>query len=303
MIEIKKEVLPISCICSIYINTDLKELIIALDSLLIQDYIPNEIIIIVDGRIKKEVKTLLELIADNKDLFKIYYLKTNRGLGLALNYGIKKCRNKLIARFDSDDINLKNRLKIQYDILTKNSDISLIGSDVLEFNNSNKDLKIKRMKNNFKKMSLFFMIRNPLNHPTVLFRKADVIKVGLYKDLKFFEDYELWLRIIKSGLKIKNINKPLVAMKRESYFSRRKGLKYAAYELKFLKENIKQKTISIFLVPFFIIRIFIRIVPLRISYFVKFIDPIRSKYEKKFDLTNYVNKLSMNENSISKRFN
>lgn len=302
MIKIKSKVLPISCICSIYINTDLKELIIAIDSLLMQEYTPNEIVIIVDGIIKKNIKPFLDFIADNKSLFKIYYLKRNIGLGLALNYGIKKCRNKLIARFDSDDINLEDRLKIQYDMLIKNPEVSVIGSDILEFNNFNEDLIIKRMRYNFKNRFRSYMIRNPLNHPTVLFRKADIIKVGLYKDMKFFEDYELWLRCIKSGLKINNINKPLVAMKRESYFSRRKGLKYAFYELKFLKENIKQKTISRFFIPVYIIRILVRIIPFKISYLIELIDLKRVDYEKSFDLKNYINKINTYNNYISKRF-
>ena len=68
------------------------------------------------------------------DIFKVFYIEENVGLGLALNYGIPKCTNELIARFDSDDINLNNRLKYNMN-LSKNPQISIVGSDVFEFNN------------------------------------------------------------------------------------------------------------------------------------------------------------------------
>ena len=147
------------------------------------------------------------------------------------------------------------------------------------------------------------MIRNPINHPTVLFKKSDIINVGLYKDIKFFEDYELWLRCIKSGLKIKNINKPLVAMKRSDFFSKRHGLKYAYFEFKFLKEITKEKTISRFLIPIYFLRIFIRIIPHRFISWIKYIDSRRNLYKKSFNLRKYIHLISTNKYSLSKKFN
>ena len=114
MKKLGSRLLPISCICCIYKNTILKELILAIDSILIQDYVPNEVVIIVDGAVNKDIRSFLSFILSTGDIFKVFYLEKNVGLGSALNYGIPKCTNKLIARFDSDDINLKDRLKIQF---------------------------------------------------------------------------------------------------------------------------------------------------------------------------------------------
>ena len=77
------------------------------------------------------------------------------------------------------------------------------------------------------------MYRNPLNHPTVMFRKSEIIRVGSYKNLKYFEDFELWIRCIKNAQIIINYKKPLVAMKRKSYMEKRKGYLYAFYEILF----------------------------------------------------------------------
>ena len=234
MKKIKKIFLPISCLCSIYSKTVLKELILSIDSITTQEYIPNEIIIIVDGKITTEINIFLKFIQSENKNIKVFYLKENIGLGLALNYGLKKCKNNLIARFDTDDINLRNRLKIQYDLIKNESNISILGSSVIEFNSKNRTSILKTVPEDYKNISKTSNIRNPINHPTVIFKKDDILKVGAYKDFRFFEDYHLWLRCIKSNLIIKNISLPLVAMKREKYLYKRTGLHYVFYELAFL---------------------------------------------------------------------
>ena len=296
---IKGKKLPISCICSVYKNTDINEFILALDSLIIQEYIPDEIIIIVDGEINSNIIKFLNLLEKDNEIFKIYYLEKNKGLGLALKFGIPKCKNELVARFDSDDINLKDRLKIQYNYLKKNPKISIVGSNIFEFSSYHKNLTIKKMENNFKAKFKSFMIRNPLNHSTVLFRKQDIINVGSYKNIKFFEDYELWLRCLNRGLSVHNIDRTLVAMKRSSYLSKRNGIKYAFYELNFLKEAISQKTIKKYFIPIYILRIILRIIPSELSFIIKFFDSSRLKKKVNFDLENYIIKITKNNDSYS----
>ena len=237
-----------------------------------------------------------------KNIFKVYFLEKNIGLGKALNFGIPKCKNELIARFDSDDINLKNKLKIQYDFCKENPDISIIGSNIIEFKTINKDLFLKKMSNNHKEKSTNYMIRNPLNHPSVLFRKKDILRVGSYKDVKHFEDYELWLRCLKNGLKIHNINKELVAMKRTSYLSKRNGLKYALFEYKFLKEAIKENTLKISVIPIYVIRILIRLLPTKLSFLIKKFDQKRFGKKIDFDLSEYINQIKNNPISLYNQF-
>ena len=147
----KNKILPISCLCSIYEKTLLDEFILSIDSLLIQDYLPKEIVIVVDGNINEELHSYLNHLVNLKDIFKIYFFKKNRGLGRALKYGLNKCNNDLIARFDSDDINLNNRLKIQYDLLKENQNISIVGSNIFEFSDNYRDVFIKKMERNLEK--------------------------------------------------------------------------------------------------------------------------------------------------------
>ncbi len=294
--------LPISCICSIYEGTILKEFIIAIDSLLVQEYIPNEIIIIVDGFIKEDLLKFLENIIKIEKILKVYFINQNRGLGFSLRYGLLKCNNKIVARFDSDDINLKNRLKIQFDLLKDNPKISIVGSDVIEFSNSYNEIHIKKMKN-YKHMMEGFMKRNQLNHPSIMYRKKDILNVGSYRDITFFEDYELWLRCIKKGVGIYNINKALVAMKRPNYLSNRIGYKYAIYEFKFLIEVIKNNTMKKIYIPFFIIRMIIRLLPKNFSFFIRYFDSSRSVLKKEYKLKDYILQVTQNNNSFYKKYN
>ncbi len=295
----KSKKLPISCICSIYKKTNLHEFSLALDSLIIQEYIPDEIIIIVDGVVNSDVDKFLNFLKKKNDIFKVFYFEQNKGLGLALKFGIPKCKNELVARFDSDDINLKDRLIVQYNYLKDNPKISIVGTDIFEFSSYHKDLTIKKMTNNFKGKFKFYMVRNPLNHSTVVFRKQDIINVGSYKNIKFFEDYELWLRCLREGLSVHNIDMTLVAMKRSSYLSKRNGFKYAIHEFNFLKEAISQKTIKKYFIPIYILRILLRVIPVELSFIIKSLDSRRLKKKGNFDLKNYINKITKNDSSYS----
>ena len=131
----KKQIyIPVSCLCSVYKETEKDELKLALKSLLIQKYIPNQIIIVLDGPIKKDLKYFLYETKKKYNIIETISLKNNEGLGKALKEGLNYCKNNLIARFDSDDINMNNRLKIQHDFLMKNKDIDVLGSYVKEYN-------------------------------------------------------------------------------------------------------------------------------------------------------------------------
>ena len=65
-----------------------------------------------------------EEILDGNKRIKILILrnKTNMGLGYSLDKGIKMARNEFIARMDSDDISLKNRIKKQSKLFLDNPD-------------------------------------------------------------------------------------------------------------------------------------------------------------------------------------
>ena len=74
----------------------------------------------------------------------------------------------------------------------------------------------------------FAKLRNPFKHPTVVFKKTAVISSGNYRHFMWFEDYDLFIRIINNGCKTANLNEILVNVRsNKDQFARRGGLQYA----------------------------------------------------------------------------
>ena len=87
----------------------------------------------------------------------------------------------------------------------------------------------------------FAKTRNPFNHPSVIFRKKDVLAVGGYKDVRNMQDYFLWIDMLLAGYKGYNIQQPLVYMRADSnLFKRRSGKKYVIIQnnlLNYMKDK------------------------------------------------------------------
>ena len=49
-----------------------------------------------------------------------------------------------------------------------------------------------------------------MNHMSVMFKKSDVLEVGGYKHMLYYEDYYLWLRMMKESMKFHNIDRVLI---------------------------------------------------------------------------------------------
>lgn len=271
--------LTISCLCSVYRNSVLKEVKMAIESILNGSETPDEIIVVIDGLIDNNLKRYLLSLEESKKI-KTLTNTFNLGLGLALSHGLKNCSGDLICRFDTDDINLYDRIKISKEAFKKNTKLDVFSSSVLEIIPSKKktvDCNLKFLPTSDKSIKSTLEIRNSINHPSVIFKKDLALKLGSYEDVKFFEDYYLWLKFRKNKCTFKNTKEPLVIMRREDPSQRRLGLKYAIYEFKFylkvLSNNLAGPIFFIF-TPF---KILLRLLPKKFQYLLRFV-PWRKKY-------------------------
>ena len=267
----------ISCLGSVYYGSNLAEVELSISSLIKGIDKPEEIILVIDGKIKKNLEIYLKKLESNK-VIKLVYSKQNVGLGLALNIGLKKCKYDLICRFDTDDISLSNRLVESKKAFTKRPNLDIFGSQIIEFIDS----KNKFVKCNYKKVPLTNLsiraeldFRNSINHPSVVFKKSSILKLGGYDNLLFFEDYHLWLKARKNNYQFLNCSIPLVIMRRESHSKRRKGLSYAIKELKFFKISFEQNLLNIYSIICIPFRLISRFLPSKIYIFL---IPWRKKY-------------------------
>lgn len=199
---------------------------------------PNEIILVEDGKLTEELYLEIKKWQDKLgSLLKTILLKQNVGLGDALNIGLQHCSYELVARMDTDDIAAPDRFKKQIEAF-KEQDIDICSSWVSEFEKNEENIiSYRKVPETDEEIIKFAKRRNPLNHPSVMYRKSAVEEAGGYKKMLWFEDYYLWVRMLQNGAKFYNIQEPLVNM-RAGYkqLERRSGLHYAIEELKFQKE-------------------------------------------------------------------
>ena len=250
-----------SVLMSVYKKENPKFLYESIQSMLEQSLKPDEIILMIDGPLTDDLEKVIDLYKNN-NLIQVYRNEKNLGLGKSLNIGLEKCKNEFIIRMDTDDISHHKRCEEQIKFLNINPDISVVGSSIIEFKDSIKNKKyIKSVETQHKNIIDKIKYRNPMNHPSVAFRKTHVIKSGGYLDLNLNEDYYLWIRMLLMGYKFSNINEPLLYMRiNDETYLRRGGLNYFITQkllFDFMKQNklVNNKEYYYNLIMRFIIRV------------------------------------------------
>ena len=190
----------------------------------------DDFVLVCDGPLNKKLdKVIDDMQKKFGNRLRVFRLEENQGLGLALRFGVKKCKNELIARMDSDDVSDKNRVKKELKIFDK-MDVDVVGSNIVEYDEKMKTkLDKKIVPEQHDDIARMLKTRNPMNHMSVVFKKSKVLAVGGYKEMPFFEDYYLWARMIERGYIFYNIQDDLVSVRGDTgMIARRGSLEYVA---------------------------------------------------------------------------
>ncbi|MDO6459312.1 glycosyltransferase [Granulosicoccaceae sp. 1_MG-2023] len=167
----------------------------AVDSVLSQTMDDLELLLIDDHSHDGAIDTLpddprLRILRHNGD-----------GIVDSLNLGIIKARGQFIARMDADDISTPERLALQLAYADAHPQTGIISGRVEMFNEDDDvgqgNLHYVAWLNSLKDnadISRDIFIESPLCHPSVLIRRDVFKQTGLYRDLSWPEDYDLWLR-------------------------------------------------------------------------------------------------------------
>lgn len=226
-----------SILMSVYLREKPEFLQLAIKSVLSQKVMPKELVIVEDGPLTKELKAILDQLPLKKDktTIKRVPLAENKGLGNALNEGLKHCTTEWIGRMDSDDYSIENRFEIILkELKEKKSNIDVIGSHIIEFDSESlKDTGYRNVYLNHEEILKDFRNRNPMNHVSVFIKRKSILKVGGYRNFLFFEDYDLWARMAAQGMIFRNIDKSLVKVRvGKDMIGRRRGFFYMKQEIK-----------------------------------------------------------------------
>lgn len=218
-----------SVLMSLYLKEKPEYLNEALKSVINQTVKPNEIVIVYDGPITTELKSVVEqYVSNNPGLIKIIDNPENKGLGLALADGVPQCTYELIARMDTDDICRKDRFEKQLEEFVKDPRLDICGSHILEFEEKEENIVARRRVPLVDKdIKEYQKRRDGFNHTSVMFKKKSVLAAGNYQSCLLMEDTLLWANMFMNGAKGKNIDDYLVYVRiGKDMYERRGGFDY-----------------------------------------------------------------------------
>lgn len=232
-----------SVLMSLYIKEKPEYLRLAVDSMLNQTVKPDEIVIVEDGPLTDALYAVLDEYGD-----KITRVRNekNLGLGLALNLGLKVCRNELVARMDTDDISKPERCEVQLHYFEQHPETDIVGGDIAEFIGDESNIVGKRMvPQTNAEIREYMKKRCAFNHMSVMYKKTAVEAAGGYQDWFWNEDYYLWIRMWLNGAVFGNTGTVLVNVRvGKEMYQRRGGWKYFKSEAKLQRFMLKKHIIG-----------------------------------------------------------
>lgn len=253
---------------SVYIKTDLIHFQECLDSISNQTLLPSEIIIIKDGFLNFD---LMDVIAAYNLKIIIVENEVNLGLPKSLNKGLHHCSHEIIFRMDTDDVCHKDRFKLQFNKFVSNENLAVLGTNVeLIDESSNKIYKIRNVPTSDEDIRKIINLKNPFNHPSVVYRKSVILSVGGYSDLHLYEDWYLWYKLSRlENVVMENMPEKLIKYRIRT-FSDRKGLKVIKAEYNFYQLLFTNKFITRYVfISNVILKFLIRLLPIQFYNFFK----------------------------------
>jgi len=187
---------------------------ISIQSILEQKFSNLELLVVYEQSSEKIDESLEKIFEENSDDHRLKIIKSNeKGLANSLNLGLTKAKGQYIARMDSDDISEKNRLEEQISFI-KESNNDLVGSWALSISEEGKVLGTIEPPVTHLEIRKKIMFHNPFLHPSILFRKEILEKVGFYNP-KFngAEDYDLYFRVMSENFRVSNMQKFLLRLR------------------------------------------------------------------------------------------
>lgn len=198
----------------------------AVKSALSQSYRNCEIIVVDDGSTDNTKEALFSYISFGQVY---YYYQENGGIAKARNFGISKAAGEYILLLDADDKLMPKAIQETVQSIEKDNSGWVIADNIRVENGIEQVIQPRLPKN---RDAVFDAIENPPNYNAVLFDKEVLQEIGGYDpEQKVYEDWDLYIRLLKRAIPYSYVNKPLYRyqIRRGSVTKRkniRRNLKY-----------------------------------------------------------------------------
>lgn len=219
----------------------------SIESILNQTYKNIEFIIILDNPENIKLKEIIKEYSKNDERIRFYINEKNLGLINTLNKAVYLSKGKYIARMDSDDIAIRNRLEKQMEFIFNNPEYELVGTKVEYIDEFGNEIPLsdKRVCE-YRQIKKYLKYDNPFAHPTILYKTDTIKNLGGYDKALYAEDYELIMKFVVNGKKVCNIDEKLLKYRlRDSGISISKKdyqVTSTQYLQKVYKKHIKSNT-------------------------------------------------------------
>ncbi len=158
-----------------------------------------EVVVVDDGSVDGSGE-VLDRWARGDGRFKVLH-RSAEGLVEALNAGLAACRASLVARMDADDAAHPRRLESQVALLDEHPKIGVVSCGVRHVPVSGVQgglLRYEEWLNGLIEHDGIMrerFVESPVAHPSVVVRRDVLRDAGGWRDLRWPEDYDLWLRL------------------------------------------------------------------------------------------------------------
>ncbi len=228
----------LSVLMAVYKKEKPEFLASCLESIASQTLRADQVVVVKDGPLTPELDEVLAHFAERLPLI-TPALPTNQGTGEAVQLGMRYCTGDLIARADSDDIYELTRFEKQVGFLEQHPEVDILSASGAEFERDpTKPFCVRRAPVSGARLNWYAKFRNPITYQsTVMFRTAPAVAAGGYQSCLFFEDYDLWARMMMKGSQVFNMPEVLAYIRcGDGMLGRRRGAKYIRSEIDFLKK-------------------------------------------------------------------
>jgi glycosyltransferase involved in cell wall biosynthesis len=181
----------------------------AITSIRRQSY-ENFEIVLVGNTLSQQDQILVEDLARSDPKVRLF-LTSVKYLTFSLNLGLHHCRGGLVARMDADDIAYPDRIAKQVSFMESHLDVDICGTSYNLIDDDDRIIGTRALPRTHAAIKRALFLGNPFAHPSVMFKRDTVRRMGGYMGGLYAEDYDLWCRMATdNSIKFANLAEKLL---------------------------------------------------------------------------------------------